>query len=114
MAKLTYRDDDDSQIAAYLFEYDSLGRLIRSTEYGANNTTVVQRTEHLYDTYNRLSSQSWGVQGDSFSESYTYNDPPIDSDESVGRDDLGAPQDGSFKQMTTATGDTRQGTSRNH
>ena len=100
MAKLTYRDSSNNQIAAYHFEYDSLGRLIRSTEYGANNTTVVQRTEHLYDTYNRLSAQSWVIQGDSFSESYTYNDPPVGADDSV------RPQDGSLKQMTTATGAT--------
>ena len=97
MAKLTYRDDDDSQLAAYHFEYDSLGGLIRSTEYDADNT-IVQRTEHLYDEFSRLSSQSWVIQGDPFSESYTYNDPD--------EDNPGAPQDGSLKQMTTAIGAT--------
>ena len=83
---------------------DSLGRLIRSTEYDANNT-ITQRTEHLYDEYSRLSSQSWVVQGDPFTESYTYNDPPTD-DQNVGADDPVRPKDGSLARMTTAIGAT--------
>ena len=104
MARLSYHDSTisedstENQIAAYVFEYDSLGRLIRSIEYGANNTTVVQRTEHLYDPYNRLSAQTWVIQGESFSESYAYNDPDPDKPYAL--------KDGSLTQMTTATGDT--------
>lgn len=51
----------------YVFEYDSLGRLIRSVEYAYtySGSTVtcemLQRTEHSYDTENRLSSQSWVI-----------------------------------------------------
>ena len=32
----------------------------------------VQRTEHLYDTANRLTKQSWTIGGKAFTESYTY------------------------------------------
>ena len=39
------------------YEYDSLGRLIHS--YQTDNGTIQQHTEHLYDTENRLVSQSW-------------------------------------------------------
>ena len=55
----------------YRFEYDSLGRLIRSAELDGNDA-VVQCTEHLYDTANRLTSQSWTVGSDTYTESYTY------------------------------------------
>ena len=96
LARLSYYNEDGDLLASYVFEYDSLGRLIRSAEHDANGA-ITQRTEHLYDEYNRLASQSWIIEGDSFSESYTYNDPS---------DETGAPQDGSLKQMTTATGDT--------
>ena len=41
----------------YNYEYDSLGRLIRSNEY--NDGTFEQRTEHIYDASNRLTKQSW-------------------------------------------------------
>ena len=57
----------------YDFEYDSLGRLIRSRE-SENNGTLVQRTEHMYDNANRLISQSWQFNdGDSYKEEYTYD-----------------------------------------
>ena len=104
LAKLTYRNSDGTQIAAYHFEYDSLGRLIRSTQYSADDT-ITQRTEHLYDEFNRLSSQSWVIEGDPFSERYDYNDPPTD-DQNVGADDPVRPKDGSLAQMTTASGAT--------
>ncbi|MGM9650727.1 MAG: hypothetical protein ACI3VX_02170, partial [Faecousia sp.] len=71
----------------YSFSYDSLGRLIRSMELGADGT-VKQRTQHLYDTANRLTSQSWTVGNDTYTESYTYYSG-----------------DGSLKAVTTATGD---------
>ena len=104
MAKLTYRNSDGTQIAAYHFEYDSLGRLIRSTQYGADDT-ITQRTGHLYDEIGRLSSQNWVIEGDPFSEIYVYNDPPTD-DQNVGADDSARPKDGSLAQMTTAIGST--------
>ncbi len=105
MAISDYRDEEDSQIAAYLFEYDSLGRLIRSTEYGASNT-ITQRTEHLYDEFGRLSSQNRIIQGDSFSELYTYNDPSdksaTASNATMARGVLAVPADGSLAQIRTA------------
>ena len=75
-----------------------MGRLIRSSEFdGANN--LIQRIEQLYDKANRLEKQSWIIDGDSYSESYTYNDPVVGADASV------RPQDGSLASVTTATGD---------
>ena len=81
-----------------IFEYDSLGRLIRSSEFdGANN--LIQRIEQLYDKANRLEQQSWVIDGDSFSESYAYNDPTVGADASV------RPKDGSLASVTTAKSD---------
>lgn len=59
-------------VEEYDFEYDSLGRFIRSRELNAAGT-VKQRTEHLYDEANRLTQQSWTLGTDSFTETYTYN-----------------------------------------
>ncbi len=80
LTKLTHRisdnDDDDSNdtvIAAYEFERDNLGRLIRSRQVNGSNATV-QRTEHIYDAVGRLSTQRWTIGEQSYSESYTYND----------------------------------------
>ena len=53
------------------YEYDSLGRLIHS--YQTDNDVVQQRTEHLYDTENRLTSQSWQLGDTLYQESYKYN-----------------------------------------
>ena len=53
------------------YEYDSLGRLIHS--YQTDNGTIQQHTEHLYDTENRLVSQSWQLGGTCYKESYKYN-----------------------------------------
>ena len=53
------------------YEYDSLGRLIHS--YQTDNGTVQQRTEHLYDTENRLTSQSWQLGDTLYKESFNYN-----------------------------------------
>ena len=64
------------------FEHDSLGRLIHSLQYrkGANETqgTLVQATEHSYDSDNRIDRQSWMLVsprygGRTYSERYTYN-----------------------------------------
>ena len=56
---------------AYSFEYDSLGRLIRSLE--ESSTSLVQRTEHLYDSANRLSKQTWSIGDRSYAQEYTYS-----------------------------------------
>ena len=90
LSKLTYGDDTIAR-GSYQFEYDSLGRLIRSAEYDGSGT-LVQRTEHNYDAYNRLQSQKWVLGSKSYSESYSYSD--------------GSDGDGSLTQMTTGTGYT--------
>ena len=90
LSKLTYGDDTIAR-GSYQFEYDSLGRLIRSAEYDGSGT-LIQRTEHNYDAYNRLSSQSWILGTKTYSESYSYSD--------------GENGDGSLTSMSAATGDT--------
>ena len=65
--------DSTGELASYRFEYDSLGRLIRSAELDADGSTV-QRTEHIYDGYNRLSRQSWTLGGKTYTEYYSYDD----------------------------------------
>ena len=71
----------------YRYEYDSLGRLIRSSQVSDGETVL--RTEHIYDADNRLTNQSYQLGASSFSESYEYNK-----------------NDGSMKSMDTANGDT--------
>ena len=76
--------EDGDVTAVYVFEYDSLGRLIRSKQTSdgtlrlsdrtVDEGTTVQRTEHLYDNENRITSQSWQLGSRTYSESYTYND----------------------------------------
>ena len=88
LAKLAYGDGANEK-ASYLFEYDSLGRLVRSSEADGTGT-VTQRTEHIYDEYNRLKRQNWTLGSKNYSESYTYND--------------GTNETGSLKTMTTGTG----------
>ena len=90
VSRLTY-GDGTTEKGSYQFEYDSLGRLIRSAEYDGGGN-LIQRTEQKYDAYNRLSSQKWVLGTDAYTESYTYDD--------------GTNGDGSLKQMTTGTGDT--------
>lgn len=72
LARLSY-GDSTGELASYRFEYDSLGRLIRSAELDADGGTV-QRTEHIYDGYNRLSRQSWTLGGKTYTECYSYDD----------------------------------------
>ena len=72
---------------SYVFEYDSLGRLIRSREEGGSDT--IQRTEHLYDNANRLTAQNWSIGTKGYSESYSYRT-----------------NDGALENITLATGDT--------
>ncbi len=70
----------------YAYEYDSLGRMIRSRLEDGEKALL--RTEHQYDTENRLTKQSYQIGADAFSESFTYND-----------------KDGSLSDMTAANGD---------
>ena len=79
-----------STLTVYRFEYDSLGRLVRSGE--SVGDTVKLRTEHIYDAYNRLSKQKWVLGNKRYSEAFAYSD--------------GASGDGSLTSMTTGTGDT--------
>ena len=90
LSKLIYGDGTTTK-GSYQFEYDSLGRLIRSAEYNGSGT-LVQRTEHNYDEYNRLSAQRWMLGSTTYSESYSYSD--------------GENGDGSLTSMSAATGDT--------
>ena len=71
LAELDYSEGEAAPTATYRFEYDSLGRLIRSQQRDGN--TVTQRTEQLYDTANRLSAQGWTIGGTSYRESYAYD-----------------------------------------
>lgn len=87
LAELTY-GDGSGKVASYLFEYDSLGRLVRSSK--AVGGTVRLSTEHIYDAYNRLSKQKWSANGSTYTEYYTYDD--------------GASGDGSLKQFRTTSG----------
>ena len=80
--------DGTAVLTTYRFEYDSLGRLVRSSESVGN--TVSLRTEHIYDAYNRLSKQKWSGGGKTYTEYYTYND--------------GTDGDGSLKQFRTTSG----------
>ena len=90
LARLRYEEDGET-VGSYAFEYDSLGRLIRSTAMDENGS-VTQQTEHLYDAFNRLSGQSWTLGAQTYSERYAYSD--------------GEKGDGSLTSMTAATGDS--------
>ena len=90
LARLRYEEDGET-VGSYAFEYDSLGRLIRSTAMDENGS-VTQRTEHLYDAFNRLSGQSWTLGSQTYSERYAYSD--------------GEKGDGSLTSMMAATGDS--------
>ena len=61
-------DGTDGLIADYQYEYDSLGRLIRSQQSGDGVTELW--TQHEYDDQNRLSDQYWRVSDSSLHESY--------------------------------------------
>ena len=57
----------------YVYDYDSLGRLIHSKELNGSGN-MVQRTEHQYDTSNRLTAQNWTFDsGVVATQAYTYN-----------------------------------------
>ena len=58
------------------YEYDSLGRLIHSSQTvtdASGNVTTAQRTEHIYDSENRISAQNWTLGTTDYSERYTYS-----------------------------------------
>lgn len=90
LAKRYTRDGLDEIIEIHIYEYDSLGRLIRSSELDGENN-LIQRIEQLYDTANRLKSQAWVIEGDSYSEAYTYDTT-----------------DGMLSMLDTASGDQIQ------
>ena len=56
------------------FAYDSLGRLIHSTRFSSEYAFFL-KTDHIYDTADRLVAQSWSFPdtGDTFGEYYTYD-----------------------------------------
>ena len=84
----------------YTFEYDSLGRLIRSRQ-GANGAmyddgtisdgAMVQRTEHLYDAENRITKQASVLGSRTYTSTYTYNDDVTSNTSGI--------KDGSLKQV---------------
>ena len=79
-------------VKATCYEYDSLDRLIRSWEETLSGSYLKRGlvTQHLYDTSNRLTGQSWQLtDGTGKSESYTYNS-----------------KDGTLSSMVTASGKT--------
>ncbi len=63
---------DEGTGKAVNYEYDSLGRLIHSQQ--SENGTVIQRTEHIYDTENRIQSQSWQMGDTTYSQTYSYRE----------------------------------------
>ena len=87
-AKSVVKDAFGNEIAVYRYEYDSLGRMIRSKQSGSSITGL--STEHQYDQENRLTQQSYQLGGTGFAETYTYD--------SAG--------DGSMTKMTTTSGST--------
>ncbi len=87
LAKVTYGNGTASDMS-YLFEYDSSGRVVRSTQL--DNTKLYLRTEHLYDEFDRLYIQRWTIDGKTRNEKYTYDD--------------GAAGDGMMTQLKTGTG----------
>ena len=80
-------NNSGNTVSSFSFEYDSLGRLIRSRKQGSGSMAVIS-TKHLYDAADRLISQSWILSNsDAFTESYTYN-----------------AQNGNLSSMTAASG----------
>ena len=76
-------------VKATCYEYDSLDRLIRSWEETLSGSYLVRGliTQHLYDTSNRLTGQSWQyTDGTSRTEGYVYSS-----------------KDGTLSQMVTAS-----------
>lgn len=72
---------------AYLYTYDSIGRLIHSER--KENGNSVLRTSQNYNANNQLTGQGWQLGSTAYSEGYTYNSA-----------------DGSLNTMTTGVGTT--------
>lgn len=87
-SKSVVKDASGNEIAVYRYEYDSLGRMIRSKQSGSAINSL--STEHLYDQENRLTQQSYQLGGTGFTETYTYD----------------SSGDGSMTKMTTTSGST--------
>ena len=79
-------DSSHNILDDYRYEYDSLGRLIRSSQVSGGKTVL--RTEHIYDADNRMTKQSYQIGSKTFTEKYSYNN-----------------NDGSMTSMTAANGD---------
>ena len=91
---------DGAVDTVYTFEYDSLGRLIRSrqSEGGTlgNDSTISegamqQRTEHLYDAENRITKQASVLGNRTYTSTYAYNDDVTSNTSGI--------KDGSLKQV---------------
>lgn len=103
MARQYETNPSGTIIDNYEFEYDTLGRLIRSREDKSDGSVL--RTEHLYDSAGRVSSQSWQFSdGGAFSESYTYDadDGKLTAMESAADTSISLSYD-ALKRLTTET-----------
>ncbi len=68
-----YAEQNGTKTERYTYDYDSLGRLIHSRETDGSGQ-MLQRTEHLYDTSNRLTAQNWVIGSLlSVGQNYTYS-----------------------------------------
>ena len=76
----------DGSSTTYLYNYDSLGRLINS-EKQVDGSSVIHAHD-IYNAYNQLVKESWQMGDDSYSTEYAYN-----------------PSDGSLDTMQTGVGD---------
>ncbi len=72
----------------YFFEYDSSGRVVRSSQW--DNNILSLRTEHTYDEFSRPYTQKWFMDGRTHYEQYRYDD--------------GAAGDGQMTRFRTSTG----------
>lgn len=95
-AKSVVKDASGAEIAVYRFEYDSLGRMIRSKQSGSSITGL--STEHQYDQENRLTQQSYQIGSQAFTESYKYDSVPQADGTYKG--------DGSLIEMQTTSNNT--------
>ena len=71
LVKKYSQDQQGVAAEAYVYNYDSLGRLIHSREY--NNGVFALQTSNYYDTSNRPKQQSWTDGTSAFSQSLSYN-----------------------------------------
>lgn len=71
VSRSVVEDGSGNLLADYQYEYDSIGRLIRSRQSGEGVTGLF--TQHDYDDQNRLKDQYWQVSDESLHESYSYN-----------------------------------------